>query len=82
MFTVNLLFSQGIDFKSLKFDEALAQTEAENRLIFIDFDTEWCDPCKKLAKGPFKEPKNGEFYNKNFINLKLDAEKEGIAEAK
>ncbi|WP_299007508.1 thioredoxin domain-containing protein [uncultured Tenacibaculum sp.] len=82
MFTVNLLFFQGIDFKSLKFDEALAQAKAEDKLIFIDFYTEWCGPCKKLAKGPFKEPKNDEFYNKNFIYLKLDAEKEGIAEAR
>ncbi|CAM1339835.1 thioredoxin family protein [Tenacibaculum aestuarii] len=82
LLTINLVFSQGIDFKNLKFEEALAQAKAENKLIFIDFHTEWCGPCKKLAKGPFKEPKNGEFYNKNFINLKLDAEKEGIAEAK
>lgn len=72
-----LFFGQGIDFKNIPFEDALALAKTNDKLIFIDFHTEWCGPCKKLAKGPFKEQKNGEFYNKNFINLKLDAEKEG-----
>ncbi len=75
-------FSQGIDFKNISFEEALEQAKAEDKLIFIDFHTEWCGPCKKLAAGPFKEEANGDFYNQNFISLKLDAEKEGIAAAK
>ena len=82
LFTINLLFSQGIDFKNIKFEEALAQAKADDKLIFIDFHTEWCGPYKKLAKGPFKEEQNGDFFNKNFINLKLDAEKEGKDAAK
>ncbi|WP_163710044.1 thioredoxin family protein [Mangrovibacterium lignilyticum] len=70
--------AQGIDFNhNLTFEEALAQAKAQDKLIFIDFHTEWCGPCKKLAAGPFKEQANGDFYNQNFINLKLDAEKEG-----
>lgn len=76
-FAFNITFSQGIDFKHITFEEALTQAKNQEKLIFIDFHTEWCGPCKKLAAGPFKEEKNGEFYNANFINLKLDAEKEG-----
>ncbi|TRZ42413.1 thioredoxin family protein [Robertkochia solimangrovi] len=70
-------YAQGIDFKHMPFEDALTQAKAEDKLIFIDFYTEWCGPCKKLAAGPFKEEGNGEFYNKHFISLKLDAEKEG-----
>ncbi len=76
------IYAQGIDFKHIPFEEALELAKAEDKLIFIDFYTEWCGPCKKLAAGPFKEEANGDFYNKNFINLKLDAEKEGKVAAK
>ncbi len=72
----------GIDFKNITFDKALKQAQKQDKLIFIDFYTEWCGPCKLLAKGPFLDPEVGDFYNENFISLKLDAEKEGIDVAK
>ncbi|GAB7085955.1 thioredoxin family protein [Marinifilum fragile] len=72
----------GIDFKNITFNEALKKAEKQNKLIFIDFYTEWCGPCKRLAKGPFLDPEVGDFYNENFISLKLDAEKEGLDVAK
>ncbi len=74
---VGTALSQGIDFKHIPIEEALEQAKEQNKLVFIDFYTEWCGPCKKLAAGPFKEQANGDFFNKNFISLKLDAEKEG-----
>lgn len=69
--------AQGIDFKHISFQEALKLAKEENKLVFIDFHTEWCVPCKHLANGPFKDERVGNFYNKQFINIKLDAEKEG-----
>lgn len=82
LFTFHAMLSQGIEFKHMDFNDALAKAKVEDKLIFIDFHTEWCGPCKKLAAGPFMEQKNGDFYNDNFINLKLDAEKEGTEAAK
>ncbi|MBR8535800.1 thioredoxin family protein [Carboxylicivirga sediminis] len=70
-------YSQGIDFKYVTFEEALQLAKEQDKLLFIDFYTSWCGPCKKLAKGPFMEPEIGDFYNTNFISLKLDAEREG-----
>lgn len=80
MFTFigQLTYSQGIEFQHITFDEAIQKAKEENKMIFIDFYTQWCGPCKKLAAGPFREAKVGEFYNAHFINLKLDAEKEGF----
>ncbi len=73
---------QGIDFKHISYEEALSKAKEQNKLIFVDFYTQWCGPCKKLAKGPFLEKEVGDFYNANFISLKLDAEHEGLQAAR
>ncbi len=75
-------FAQGIDFKHISYEEALSLSKEQNKLIFIDFYTQWCGPCKRLAKGPFLEKEVGDFYNSNFISLKLDAEREGLDAAR
>ncbi len=82
IFTTGVSHAQGIDFKDVGFEEALHQADSQNKLIFIDFYTDWCGPCKALARGPFMDKKLGDFYNQNFINLKLNAEKGGIKAAR
>jgi thiol-disulfide isomerase/thioredoxin len=60
-------------------EEALAEANHQGKLIFIDCYTTWCGPCKRMSKYVFPDPDVGEFYNANFINLKLDMEKsEGL----
>lgn len=69
------VFSQGIEFDHGTFNEALVKAKKENKLIFMDCYTTWCGPCKYLSKNIFTQKEVGDFYNKNFVNLKMDCEK-------
>ena len=64
-----------INFVSASFKEILKLAEKENKLIFIDCYTSWCAPCKWMDKFVFVEKDVFTFYNKSFINVKLDMEK-------
>ena len=79
IFVSGNVFSQGIEFEHGTFDEALEKAKKENKLIFMDCYTTWCGPCKWLAKNIFTQEKVGDYFNKNFVNVKMDMEKgEGI----
>lgn len=73
----------GIEFSEESFKKAVKISKEHNRPIFIDFSTSWCGPCKKMKNFVYTDSIIGDFYNKNFICLKYDAEKgEGITLAK
>lgn len=74
--------SKGINFQKIDLEAAKKIAAKENKLIFIDLFTTWCGPCKLMAKNTFTDPKIGEMFNKNFVNLGIDAEKEGLSIAK
>jgi thiol-disulfide isomerase/thioredoxin len=75
--------AQGIEFQHTSLAEVKKMAKAKNKLIFIDFYTDWCGPCKMMNKDVFPQKEVGDFYNANFIAVKIDAEKgEGPAIAK
>lgn len=61
-----------------------AKAKAENKYIFMDCYTTWCGPCIYMSNVVFKTPTAGEFFNKQFINVKvqLDTTKNDNAEIK
>jgi thiol-disulfide isomerase/thioredoxin len=74
---------KGVQFFKGTWKELLTEAKKQNKPIFVDVYTTWCRPCKVLDKDVFPNEKVGEFYNKNFINYKIDAEKgEGLEIAK
>ncbi len=72
--------AQGIEFFHGTWQEALAKAKAEEKLIFVDAYASWCGPCKRMAKETFPDPKVGEYFNANFLCLKIDMEKGENAE--
>lgn len=77
--TIQLSFGQGIDFFHGTFDEAKELAQTEGKLIFMDAYAVWCGPCKMMTNNVFPQQNVGDFFNKNFVNLKVDMEKgEGI----
>lgn len=78
-FTILHLGAQGIEFFHGTWNEALEEANKQGKPIFVDAYAEWCGPCKRMAATTFKDNEVGEFFNKNFINVKMDAEKgEGV----
>ncbi len=72
---VSQSFAQGIDFFHGTWDEAMELAKKDGKVIFVDAYTTWCGPCKRMAKSTFPDPKVGEFFNANFVNMKIDMEK-------
>lgn len=66
---------QGIEFFHGTWAEALEEAKKQDKVIFVDAYAEWCGPCKRMAKNVFTDKSVGDFYNANFINMKLDMEK-------
>lgn len=74
---------EGIRFFNGTWDEALQKAKEDNKPIFLDVYTTWCGPCKKLKKETFPNADAGNYFNENYINITLDAEKgDGIELAK
>lgn len=66
----------GIKFSGMRVAEAMKEAETSGKLIFIDVHTSWCGPCKEMARTTFQSENVGKVFNKKFINLKIDAEKD------
>jgi thioredoxin-related protein len=59
--------------------ELIMVAKRENKLIFLDAYADWCRPCKFMQLEVFTDPDVGKYYNRTFINAKMDMEKgEGL----
>jgi len=69
---------KGMKFEKTNLEEAIKKAKKAEKLIFVDCYTQWCVPCQRMTKEIFTDPKVGEFYNKHFVNVRIDMEtKEG-----
>lgn len=74
-----LLVAAQVEFsKSQNWDEIKQAAREQNKLIFIDAYTDWCGWCKVMDKETFSKPEVGEFQNSQFVNYKLEMEKEEL----
>lgn len=68
--------AEGIEFEHITLNEAVVKAKKEGKGIFIDIFATWCGPCKYLTRDVFPDKDLGEYMNQNFINIKLDGEKD------
>lgn len=70
---------KGIHFENITFNQALQEAQKEHKLVFMNVYATWCAPCKMLMKNTLTNEKVGSVFNKNFVDISVDAEKgEGI----
>ncbi len=63
--------STGFFQKNLSWTEVLRKAKDENKHIFVDCYTTWCDPCKKMDKDVFADSKVGEYFRDRFLSYKI-----------
>ena len=77
LYVMALSVTAQTDFRHITFEEAVAAAKKEKKMVFIDFFTDWCGPCKRMASEVFPQKEVGDFMNKKFVCVKFNAEKEG-----
>lgn len=65
-----------IDFQDIDLTEAKAMAIKTGKYVFIDCYTDWCGPCKRMAATSFKDPRVADVFNKQFVNIKIEMEKD------
>jgi thiol-disulfide isomerase/thioredoxin len=66
-----------VPFRNVTFEAACQAATSESKLVFIDFYTTWCEPCKRLDAVTWTNPAVGNLLGEKTVALKIDAEKEG-----
>lgn len=67
---------QGVKFTpSDNLTAVLDMAASKEKLVFVDFYTTWCLPCKLMDEDVFTDKGISQLMNDNFINYKIDAEK-------
>ena len=62
-------------FHSLTLEQALERARDENKYVFVDCYTSWCEPCKVVADKILPLEEVGAFMNGRFVCVKFDMEK-------
>jgi thiol-disulfide isomerase/thioredoxin len=72
--------NSSISFEHGSITQAFSKADSAKKLVFVDCYTEWCGPCKAMAAHVFTQDSVADFFNSQFINVKMDMEKgEGVS---
>lgn len=66
---------QDVKFHTDEWEEAKALARQENKLIFIDGYTTWCESCRLMDEYVFATEECGAFFNETFVNVRMNMEK-------
>lgn len=62
------------DVNQATLEVIMADAVSSNKIVFIDFYTTWCGPCKWMDSNVFNQNEVATKFNRHFINYKVDAE--------
>ncbi len=65
---------QGVQFRDLTPEQAIAAAKAENKYVFVDVYTNWCGPCKMMDAQVFPLKELGDYFNPKYVSIKQNAE--------
>jgi len=71
--SMSFLSFSNIDFKNLTIKQAITLAQKENKMVFIDFYSTTCPPCKIMENDVFTDPKVSAFINEHFISVRSNA---------
>jgi thioredoxin 1 len=65
-----------VPFRDIDFEAACKAATTEHKIVFVDFYTTWCGPCKELDKTTWRDANVVALLSIKTVPLKIDAEKE------
>lgn len=54
------------------FDEALQTAQSEDKLVYIDFYTDWCKYCMQMDEHAYKDPRIINLLTEEYVSVKLN----------
>jgi len=66
----DLFLSKNVKWTSFENIEAMKG----QKMVLVELYTPWCGYCKRMEENTFKAPDIAKYMNKNFFNIKFDAE--------
>lgn len=81
MISMVSMAQSSITFYTGNVEALFAKAKKENKHIFIDTYTSWCKPCKKMNR-VFADRSVANYYNNNFINIKVNMDEPMSDDAK
>lgn len=68
--------NRSIHLEKANWKQVVGKAKEEKKILFIDCNAVWCNPCKALAKNVFTRDAVADFYNANFVSVSYDIEKD------
>lgn len=63
--------SRSVRFEDKTLEQALELSRQTGKMVFVDAYTDYCQPCLLMERNVFTLDSVADFYNRNFINVKL-----------
>ena len=67
----------GINFRPITFEKGLAASKAEKKPLYVHCFADWCHYCMYMMDSVYPDKEVADFFNSNFVCIKIDMEKEG-----